>query len=71
MTKTAHFSCVKGAHINGIDKVIFVDTESDHSMAMSNFAAKLRAVRKNGVENVIVILTCGTTMIGAHDNIAG
>ena len=63
----AHYSIPKAARILRMEAVE-VAAKDNGEIDLDAFAATLRSL--NG-RNVIIALTCGTTMKGAHDDIAG
>jgi histidine decarboxylase len=65
-SKEAHYSIPKSARILGIETSV-VECEAGGAIDIDAFE---RALRSTGGRPVIVALTCGTTMNGAHDDIA-
>lgn len=65
--REAHYSIPKAARILGIEAVA-VDCTSDGAIDLEALAA---ALARRGGGPLIVALTCGTTVLGAHDDIAG
>ncbi len=63
----AHYSIPKAARILGIEAVCI---DSDHSGAI-DLPALSKALTLSATESAILFLTCGTTVKGAHDNVAG